>query len=491
MKMREMRVLTAGLVLMAPLAVAAPVQAAAQAACARVAGDFNGDGHADIAATAPFTEDADDAAGAAGAVAIAYGPGGSGGNQWIAARSLGGASIREVVASGYFDDDCYADLAVGGYSTVVVVSGSPSGLVPESTAVHRPADVAGGEGHSYFGRSVATGDFNGDGRDDLAVGAPGRSIEQQGGEPQPEDDGGAIAVFPGSAGGLTAAGSRWLTEATMRPYSLLGVTLAAGDFDGDGTDDLAAGAPESESMAGEVVVFRGAGAGIGTAGSVLLDQDSPGVPGTAEDYDFFGSTLAAGDLTGDGRADLVVGSPGEGIGAQRAAGSVAVLKGGAGGVTGAGSLGFDQDTAQIPGTAESGDLFGEALAIGDLTGDGRADLVVGSPGEDVGATVDTGAVTAIAGTATGPSAAGARYLDQNSAGIPGSNESGDAFGAAVRSIPGALVVAAPTEVTGSDPSSFTGAFTVVTGDLSAGSFFGPAQFPGVQPGRHDLGTGLG
>lgn len=482
MMVRYLRMLTAGLVLAAPIAVAAPARA--EAACARVAGDFNGDGYADVAATASNTDNF-------GAVGIAYGPAGAGRKQWIRASQLGPNSHVRSTVSGYFDDDCYADLAIGGYKDVRVLSGSSAGLSLERIAAFTQADIPGGEGHSWFGDPLASGDFNGDGRDDLAIGAPGRSAESPS-DPDPwiDDDGGAVGVLDGSASGLTAAGSRWLTGPAIRPYDRLGSALAAGDFNGDGSDDLAAGAPERDGMKGAVLMFRGARAGIARTPAVTLDQDSSGVPGTAEREDLFGSRLAAGDLTGDGRDDLVVSSPGEAIGSAWRTGSVAVLKGSAAGVTGSGAVGFDQGTANVPGSNEADDVFGRALAIGDVNGDGRPDLVVGTPGEDVGTVQDAGAVTVLPGTASGPVAQGSRYLDQNSPGVPGSNEVHDEFGAALRVIPGALVVGAPSEETGSGSATNTGAFTVLTGNLSAGTFIGPAQFSGVAPADHYLGYHL-
>jgi hypothetical protein len=85
--------------------------------------------------------------------------------------------------------------------------------------------------------------------------------------------------------------------------------------------------------------------------------------GTAEDGDQFGQALAVGDFDNDGVANLVVGVPFEDLGTTSSAGAGNVLYGTAGGLSGTGSQLFDQDSPELPDTAEAGDLFGAALAV--------------------------------------------------------------------------------------------------------------------------------
>ncbi|MCX2926526.1 FG-GAP repeat protein [Streptomyces sp. NEAU-W12] len=134
--------------------------------------------------------------------------------------------------------------------------------------------------------------------------------------------------------------------------------------------------------------------------------------GSAEDADEFGSSIAVGDADGDGCADLAVGAPGEDVGAQRNAGSVLLLEGRGKGLLAAGSIPFTQDAQDIqdapgtPGTVENGttargDRFGKAVQLVDATRDGRAELVIGTPGENDrggGAWVLRGAVDGATGT---------------------------------------------------------------------------------------------
>jgi hypothetical protein len=144
----------------------------------------------------------------------------------------------------------------------------------------------------------------------------------------------------------------------------LGFSVTLGDADGDGDADLAAGAigesVGNAGAAGAVAVLAGSPAGLTATGSRLLTQDSPGVPGTAEVGDRLGFGAVTGDFDGDGLADTAAGAWTEAVGSIAQAGAVNVLYGSAAGLTG-GQL-FSQDTPGVPGVAEADDLFGGALA---------------------------------------------------------------------------------------------------------------------------------
>ena len=109
----------------------------------------------------------------------------------------------------------------------------------------------------------------------------------------------------------------------------------------------------------------------------MLSQDSPGVQGVSEDDDDFGSALAPGDFDGDGFIDLAVGAQGEMTSDYTSqSGSVTVLYGGSGGLTGRDQV-VTQDSPGILNVAERLDMAGGSLAAADFNNDGVDDLALG------------------------------------------------------------------------------------------------------------------
>ncbi|MFG3013765.1 hypothetical protein ACGFZB_25650 [Streptomyces cinerochromogenes] len=110
---------------------------------------------------------------------------------------------------------------------------------------------------------------------------------------------------------------------------------------------------------------------------------------------------AHGDFNGDGYRDIAVAAPGSYVGGRSGAGQVVIVYGGVSDPSSARSVVISQDSPGVPGTAESGDGFGGAIAVEDFNGDGYGDLAVGSPGEDVGTDTDGGTVAILWGSETG------------------------------------------------------------------------------------------
>src|SRR6266508_2148974 len=265
-------------------------------------------------------------------------------------------------------------------------------------------------------------DFNGDSFPDLAIGVPD---ERLGGA----EAAGVVHVLYGSPAGLTATGSQlWSQDSpgvagVPEAVDRFGTALASGDYNGDGSADLALGAPGENTFAGVVHVLYGSPAGLTASGSQLWSQDSPGVAGVAEEGDQFSFALAAGDLNGDLRGELAVGAPGE----NGSAGVVHVLYGSPAGLTATGSQLWSQDSPGVAGGAEPDDRFGNALTAGDFNADGRADLAVGAWAENS----FSGVVHVLYGSPAGLTATGSQLWSQDSPGVIGAPEGADFFGQAL------------------------------------------------------------
>jgi hypothetical protein len=343
-----------------------------------------------------------------------------------------------------------------------------------------------GTGHAPAAAAAAVAveaDFDDDGFTDLAVGVPREGV---GGAALA----GAVDVLPGSPTGLTGAGSQQLVQGsggvpdTAEAFDQFGSALAVGDFDNDGFGDLAIGVPFEDvgtiDDAGAVTVLSGSATGLGAGGGQLFSQNSPGILGAAESGDGFGSALGVGDFDNDGFDDLAIGVPSEGAGAISQAGAVNVLFGSASGLTSAGNQQFLQGTGGVLGTAEIGDEFGFALGSGDFNNDGFADLAVGAPFEDVGATFDAGAINVLYGSAANLSVTGDQVFFQGGGGIGGVAEESDFFGSALaggdfnNDGAGDLAVGAPFEDVGAVLDA--GAVNVLYGSAAKLSATGNQQF---------------
>ncbi len=394
---------------------------------ALAAGDFNGDGFDDLAVGAPGES------GARGIVHAIYSDGAgltAQGNQtWeqgaagIDGNAERGDQFGIALGAGDFNADGYCDLAAGangedgGRGIVHVIYGSAQGLTADGNQAWRQGhDGLRGEAESgdLFGTALATGDFNGDGYDDLAAGAPGEN-----------NNGGMVSIVFGSSRGLVANGNqiRRQGEDGLRGDTerndFFAAALAAGDFNGDGYDDLVAGTPGENGGRGTVNMILGSSGGPIANGNRRFEQDNDGLPDDREGGDGFGGVLAAGDFNGDGYADLAAASIGENGGE----GNVIVIPGTRQALTGAGSRRWRQDQDGLPDRREDGDRFGSALVSADFDGDRYDDLAVGVRGEDG----NRGLLHVLPGSPRGLSGNGNRVFAQGASGLSDRAETGDDF----------------------------------------------------------------
>lgn len=286
---------------------------------------------------------------------------------------------------------------------------------------------AGPQEDARFGHSLAVGDFDCDGRDDLAIGVPWHDVLDLDQFPAPVSipDAGEVYVLYATASGLLPLASDVFDESRLfggvvEADDHFGQVLASGSFfDGD-CDDLVIGQPDEDDGtledSGAVFVIPGTPAGLDLDGGLVITQEGS-VAGIVEAGDRFGAALAVGDVDGDDHRELVVGAPGERLNDGAGEGAVWVFHGADFGLDLANGPSWRQlltpDTTGLPDTGEPGDLFGFSLALCDGDGDGFDDLWIGSPGESdeqaplltvrgLLPVADAGAVYAVAGSESGP-----------------------------------------------------------------------------------------
>jgi hypothetical protein len=264
--------------------------------------------------------------------------------------------------------------------------------------------------------TTLSGDFNGDGFADLAIGLPGRTIGAAKGT-------GAVSVLYGSSTtGLTTAGNQlWDLARTgmagpAQSGDAYGSAIAVGDFNGDGYTDIAIGAPgytiAGAVSAGAVSVIYGSANGLQIGGNQLWTELNA-IPGTlVQANSQFGTKLTAGDFNGDGYTDLAISAPFLTVNGVKNAGGVYVIYGSSTGLAHGTTQFFSQGIGGILGNPTTNSEFGQALTAGDFNQDGISDLVVGTPNYVNGALQQAGAVNVIYGTSTGLDSAGNQLWTQ-------------------------------------------------------------------------------
>jgi len=321
---------------------------------ASTAGDVDGDGLSDIIVGAPR---ADGAGGVNQGLALVFLGADAGlppAPAWTEENDIQNSGLgRTVSTAGDVNGDGYDDVAlfVDNLDLVVVYHGSPAG--PSATP---DTELYGVENNEQFGGALSTaGDINGDGYDDLLVGAPGYdgSAEAQG----------RVLLFLGSASGLSTVAA-WADSGGMFSTGLGTSVAAAGDVNADGYDDIVVGAPSWDAGGASNLSNGKAHCYAGNAGgSPTLLWSYEGGSG-----EYLGDHVAgAGDVNGDGYADILVG----GRGHNGFRGRVNLHYGSA--------AGPDTSVSWWEAGPDPSDSMSPCATAGDVNGDGIADFMIGIP----------------------------------------------------------------------------------------------------------------
>ena len=328
------------------------------------AGDVNGDGFADVVGGAPFANQF----GITGGFAQLFMGSPTGlvpdsavqSNQQFARFGIAVGTAGDVNGDGYSDVIVGADFYDNGQQDeggAFVYHGSGSGLATSSAW-----NVESNLGNAQLGRVAGAGDVNGDGYSDVIVGA---HLYDNG-----EDDEGRAFVYHGSSTGLSTTPA-WMVEGNVASAQFGYAVANAGDVNGDGFSDVIVGArmfPDENFLGvpgdGKAFVYHGSPSGLALSPAWTAESQQTGT-------EFAFSVAGAGDVNGDGFADVVIGAPAYDNG-EANEGRAFAYRGSPSGLQAIPSWTTESNNSES--------LFGRLVdTAGDVNGDGYSDVFVGAP----------------------------------------------------------------------------------------------------------------
>ena len=349
----------------------------------RIVDDVNADGGADLVVAAPS---ADPTGSASGKVYINFGGGTSGslGDYDVMFRGRNGYNYAGLgLGHGDFNGDDDGDVLIGApgadeggpnHGTVYLLPGPIAAGAINAATVN--SYITGEDPNDGIGAALGTIDHNADGVDDFIIGAPDNS---EGGT-----DAGSVYVVFGPIDGVMSLAMADLQYTGESASDKLGTSVSsAGDIDGDGLDDIIAGATLDDGAAtnaGAAYVVAGGGTMDGTIDEYAFVK----LTGEASEDQFGAHVVGNGDIDDDGMDDLMVSAPL--AGGTYDTGTVYVFYGSLAGTISAAEAGARFDGSIL------GDQLGNSLAFaGDVDGDGNTAILIGASKKDT-TDVDAGGV---------------------------------------------------------------------------------------------------